>query len=553
MRTLNPYRLVLTIALLSSVPSLAAVEPDEELRALFVTTAHNTDWPSQPGLHENIQKQEIEAIIQRAIDLNCNAIFLQVRAYGGRMHEPHPADFKHPHPHWANELNHTSNPGYQPLGRWIKRCHANNLQLHAWINPFRTDFVLEYRTSATDTPANTVVTLPFFASSDGQHMYLDPSSAFVQSYLIDVAADLLAYRAPQSEDEAIGDGTDPGDEDGIDGIVIDHYFPDPATGEGTPPGDFRAQAGIPTSAPAKTEGEGASAKKAPNKRITWLLKDKGMLDSSGNYIPRNDPGMTSSRFVQTLFNKVEEHGRTFGITCEKDQYNTPPATMKDWLQSGWCHYFLPELYYEPDKGFKAGLDAWITQNTFAGPETPPRKVLIIPVLFAGAMEIPDPETDKLWKRKDLEDEIDYARDKNAVDKKVHGQAFYPARSLRSAAQGGPPDKPMDDAEADRNIGDKLKKSIYTKKVLRTPSKPGKTDKPTFTLVNASAAVEWTAPGGHYWRIAEHHTTDGWKEWQHRSKKEDQAVRPQPGSGIDKIKVQAFDKHNRPSDEAEYTW
>jgi hypothetical protein len=386
-------------------------------------------------------------------------------------------------------------------------------------------------------------------------MYLDPSSAFVQNYLVDVTADLLEYRAPQSEDEAIGDGTDPGDEDGIDGVVIDHYFPDPATGEGSGAGGFRAQIGAPTTTPAVTEGEAASAKKEPNKRIKWLLKDKKMLDSNGNYVPKNDPNMTNSRFVQTLFNLVDGKNRTFGITSGKDQYNTAPATMKDWLQAGWCHYFLPELYFEPKSGFESGLDQWVTDNTFVETGTS-RKVLIIPVLFAGAMEIPDPDTGKLWKRKDLEDEIAYARDKNApADRKVHGQSFYPSRSLRSHAHGGPPDKAKPgDPDGDRNIGDEIKKTIYTKKALRTPSKPGKTDKPTFTAT--AAGVKWEAPGAHYWRIAEHKSSDPagtWQPWQHRGKKENQAVRPQPADGIDKIKVQAFDKHNRPSDEAEYVW
>src|SRR5262245_6870988 len=60
--------------------------PIRELRGVFVTTAYNIDWPPRPGLHWRVQSDEINAIVNRARELHCNVIFLQVRAFGDRIH-----------------------------------------------------------------------------------------------------------------------------------------------------------------------------------------------------------------------------------------------------------------------------------------------------------------------------------------------------------------------------------------------------------------------------------------------------------------------------------
>ena len=64
----------------------AGQSPDEELRAMFVTTAYNVDWPTQAGQPGNVQQNEIDAVIARAVELNCNTIFLQVRGFGDRIY-----------------------------------------------------------------------------------------------------------------------------------------------------------------------------------------------------------------------------------------------------------------------------------------------------------------------------------------------------------------------------------------------------------------------------------------------------------------------------------
>src|SRR3712207_11347 len=50
-----------------------------EFRAAWVATVGNIDWPSKPGLSTDEQKREAVAILDRAAEMNLNAIVFQVR------------------------------------------------------------------------------------------------------------------------------------------------------------------------------------------------------------------------------------------------------------------------------------------------------------------------------------------------------------------------------------------------------------------------------------------------------------------------------------------
>src|SRR4051812_40648150 len=53
--------------------------PPREFRAAWVATVGNIDWPSKRGLSSQQQVAEMNAILDKASELNLNAIILQVR------------------------------------------------------------------------------------------------------------------------------------------------------------------------------------------------------------------------------------------------------------------------------------------------------------------------------------------------------------------------------------------------------------------------------------------------------------------------------------------
>src|SRR5687768_14772212 len=54
-------------------------EPQREFRGGWVASVGNIDWPSEPGLPVEKQKEEMIAILDRAAQLRLNCIILQVR------------------------------------------------------------------------------------------------------------------------------------------------------------------------------------------------------------------------------------------------------------------------------------------------------------------------------------------------------------------------------------------------------------------------------------------------------------------------------------------
>src|SRR4051812_11495793 len=53
--------------------------PAREFRGVWVATVKNIDWPSRPGLSGDEQQRELIKILDKCVDLNLNAVILQIR------------------------------------------------------------------------------------------------------------------------------------------------------------------------------------------------------------------------------------------------------------------------------------------------------------------------------------------------------------------------------------------------------------------------------------------------------------------------------------------
>ena len=109
---------------------IATNQPKRELRAVWLTTIKNLDWPSTPakttaGIMR--QKQELVDILDRLHAANFNAIVLQTRIRGTVIYpsaiEPLDAAIGSP----------AILDSYDPLAFAIEECHKRGMQLHAWL------------------------------------------------------------------------------------------------------------------------------------------------------------------------------------------------------------------------------------------------------------------------------------------------------------------------------------------------------------------------------------------------------------------------------------
>ncbi|MGL6021599.1 MAG: family 10 glycosylhydrolase, partial [Chitinophagaceae bacterium] len=64
-----------------------------EMRAVWLTTVYNLDWPSQPNLPSDIQKQEMIAYLDKIKAANLNTVIFQIRpsadAFYNSNYEPY--------------------------------------------------------------------------------------------------------------------------------------------------------------------------------------------------------------------------------------------------------------------------------------------------------------------------------------------------------------------------------------------------------------------------------------------------------------------------------
>ena len=398
------YAIAMLMAMFAlTAPTMAdeTTQPDEEYRALFVTTAYNIDWPSKAGLPATVQQNEINGIILRAQELKCNVIFLQVRSFGDRIYTTH---LPNPEP-WSPALNFTHDPEYDPLKAWIAAAHAQGIQLYAWVNPFRTDRAI---TGLKD----------FQLPGEPRHRYLDVREAAVRKYVLDVIEELLKWpksgpptplSAPNNDtpksatDDKPGPGG--GDDDGIDGIVIDHTFPDPEN-----PGGLRAAA------------PGAAPFAVPGTKVTAARKSE--MDD----------------FIKDVYDLVERYDSKFAISPRRDQFEQKYSNAVYWYQQGWCHYFIPQLDVREAAAFETDVNGWMVQNTNA--KRPHLVAGLTPVYLERAKK---GET-TLWDLADIEHHLDYAQ--------LHklGQAMYQFNGMKGPISGGP--------TQNRNLGDKAKTKQY---------------------------------------------------------------------------------------------
>jgi uncharacterized lipoprotein YddW (UPF0748 family) len=464
-----------------------------ELRALCVTVAWNIDWPYSRNLPRAEQEAQIDQIIQTAIDNNCNAIFLQTRAFGDRLHAYE--NFPHKPEKWPRALKEdNTDPGWDPLETWINRCHNQGIAIYAWLNLYRTDFELRMQ---DDTP------LPFFIDSQGQHAMLDSTSPLVEQYLLAVVDDLLAYRVPvtpgrspfirkrggstqgtgsraaaagQSAPAATGATTEPPDDDGIDGIVVDHYFPDPDN-----PGDWTDEGNMVVADGGSSEGAKATqaAKKLePKKSILALKKSPGYQTKA-----ENPSRLAADEIIEKIHDKVKTADLMFGVSVGKYQYDHKHANAKKWLENDWCDWFIPNMYYKSATEFEEKYERWIDANTGL------KKTKIIPAYVSRAVKKPFEGTQ--WTVTDIASQIAFTRGKQDNRKNQRGHVHYSARALQPPPQNDPV----------HDLGKRLKDNEYTA-ALSIPQHGNKPNKPNVKRDANRDQLDLEGPKGKVflWRI-----------------------------------------------------
>lgn len=283
--------------------------PKRQLRAMWIASVTNIDWPSQPGLSADEQKQEFLDWLDLAEERRLNAVVVQVRPTAD-------AFWPSPYEPWSKWLTGTQgeDPGYDPLAFAVREAHARNLELHAWFNPYRVTMDDDLDELAPDHPAREH---PEWLVFYGGRYYYNPGIPEVRRFV----------------ENAILDAVERYD---IDAVHFDDYFyPYPVEGE-----EFDDQEAY------ERYGEGFDDK------ADWRRHNVDLLISElGRRIKETKPWVEFgvSPFAVWRNNGTDPEGSatTAGVETYDDLY----ADTRRWVREEWIDYIVPQVYW--NIGFEA--------------------------------------------------------------------------------------------------------------------------------------------------------------------------------------------------------
>ena len=298
-----------------------------EMRAVWVATVANIDWPSKPGLPVEEQKKEAIAILEKVKDLNMNTVVLQVRPQADAFYK---SDLEPWSYYLTGEQGKAPQPFYDPLEFWIEESHNRGIEFHAWLNPYRAN---HSSMRGEISPKSVIKQHPDWVKKLGNagYYWMDPTLKEVQDHSFAVVMDIVKRYD-------------------VDAIHFDDYF-----------------------YPYRDYNDG---KDFPDDDTYQSYLNKG------GKLSRNDWRRDAvNKFIQRVYEgiKSEKPLVKFGISpfgvyrpgippsiAGFDQYDILYADAKLWLNNGWMDYFVPQLYWQISRvelSYPVLLQWWESENS----------------------------------------------------------------------------------------------------------------------------------------------------------------------------------------------
>ena len=283
------------------------------------------------GQFQGMGSEQVKAKLISQLDnlkgAGINAIIFQVRAECDALYQ---SSYEPWSRFLTGEQGKAPSPFWDPLQFMIEECHRRNMELHAWINPYRA----KTKGTGTLSPQHPYNRIPeLFVSYEGQ-LYFDPGYPQSRKYICKIVHDIVSRYD-------------------VDAIHMDDYFyPYPANGK-----DFSDNISF------AAYGRGFESKADWRRNnVNELIKEihetvrackpwvKFGISPFGIYRNRkNDP----------------KGSDTNGLQNYDDLY----ADVLLWVKNGWIDYNIPQIYWEighPAADY-ATLVRWWAQNASERP------------------------------------------------------------------------------------------------------------------------------------------------------------------------------------------
>ncbi len=301
--------------------------PKTEMRAVWIATVNNIDWPSKPGLSVEEQKSEMISLLDLVKKYNLNTVIFQIRPAADAFYKSE----LEPWSQWLNgEQGRIPDPYYDPLDFVITECRKRGLDIHAWLNPYRAvkdtaDFV---------SPDHLTQKHPEWFLTYGRTVYFDPGLQEIRDHVAHVVSDIVRRYD-------------------IDAIHMDDYFY-----------PYRiAKVNFPDDSSFVKFPRGFSAEQKEEwRRDNVDLIIKQISDSIKSIKPWVEFGISPFGVWRNADQDPAGSNTKAGVTNYDDLY----ADILLWQKNGWIDYVVPQIYWHI--GFQVAdysiLSDWWSHYTF---------------------------------------------------------------------------------------------------------------------------------------------------------------------------------------------
>jgi len=276
--------------------------PKRELRAAWIATVDNIDWPRKGVTDAAEQQQDLVEMLDELEDVGMNTVMLQIRPTADSFY---PSEY-FPWSEWLTG-EQGQDPGYDPLAFAIEESRKRNLEFHAWINPYRISLFDDLGALVPDHPA---LQHPDWVVSYGGRLYFDPGIPEAKQYVIDGIVEVV-------------------EKYDIDAIHFDDYiYPYPVAGIDFPDQDTYEKYGA------------GFANKADWRRhvVNTFVQDVNAAIKAAK--PHVKFGISPFSIWQ---NKAQHPlgSETSGFNSYLDLY----TDSKRWVEEEWLDYVTPQVYW----------------------------------------------------------------------------------------------------------------------------------------------------------------------------------------------------------------
>lgn len=331
--------IVLLIFLILLSPCVNA----KEMRGVWVSTVYGIDYPQEQTSDYNTLIKQADIIIENIKKAGLNTVFLQVRPSSDAIY---PSNIFPISRHLTGDYNLTVNGDV--LQHWIDKAHNENLEIHAWVNPFRitTGGDEEYNRLSESHPAKQHAEWIIKANNN---YYFDPAVPEVRELICAGIEEILINYD-------------------IDGIHMDDYF--------YPNAEFDDSESF------LKYGQGWSSIEdwRRNNINTLIIKLNDLVHKYNSVFGISPSAIWANKKDNPLGSDTD------GFSSFLDIY----ADTRKWAVEGWIDYIAPQIYFEnghKTADFQTLLNWW--SDTLMESET---------ALYVGLADyrIEDPKSLSIW-------------------------------------------------------------------------------------------------------------------------------------------------------------